>query len=95
MKTAKELMKDLNVRDDWKHLKLWNWANDYETKATEWNNIMPPVSDDRYVYIHIYRAVYEAIDSLPDNPCNWLCCAVSHELSRERKTMDGILEEFK
>lgn len=94
MKTAKELMKISMQRDDWKHLKLWTWAHDYEKKMTEWNNMFPPVSDDRRVYINTYHQVYEAIDSLPDNPPSWLCVAIIHELTKEREMMDDILVRF-
>ena len=94
MKTAKELMKDAKVRDDWKHLKLWSWAHDYEAKATEWNSLIPPVNDDRRLYINTYRQVYEAIDSLSDNPPAWICVAINHELYTEREIMNGILARF-
>ncbi len=94
MKTAKELMKDAAARDDWKHLTLWSWAHDYENKATEWNNIFPPVADDRRLFINTYKQVYEAIDSLPDNPQSWICVAISHELYNERGMMNGILARF-
>lgn len=95
MKTAKELMKIAKERDDWKHLKLWTWAHDYEEKMNEWNNLLPPVNDDRRLYINIYNQVYNAIDSLSDNPPAWVCVAITHEMSNERKVMDEILATFK
>ena len=94
MKTVKELLRICEARDDWKHYKLWRWAYFYEAKATEWNNIFPPVADDRRVYINIFKQVYDAIDSLPDNPNSWVCCAVAHEILKERKTMNEILSRF-
>lgn len=94
MKTAKELMKEAQALDDWKHLKLWSWAHDYEAKATEWINLLPPVSDDRRLFINTYMQVYEAIDSLPDNPPAWVCVAIGHELSSEREMMDRIIARF-
>ncbi len=94
MKTANELMKTCIARDDWKHLRLWRWASDYESKMLEWNNILPPVDDDRRVYINIYKQVYDAIDSLPDNPNPWVCCAVSHEMDKEREVMNEIIARF-
>ncbi len=94
MKTEKELMKAALIRDDWKSLKLWSWAHDYESKAEEWNNIFPPVTDDRRIFINTYYQVYNAIDSLTDNPNTWVCCAISHELDSERKTMDEIIDKF-
>ena len=94
MLKAKELMRISEARNDWKHLKLWSWAHDYEKKAEEWANVFPPVSDDRRVFVNTYRLVYEAIDSLTDNPCYWVCVAVNDKIKEERKMMDGIIARF-
>lgn len=94
MKTAKELMREYQAKDDWKSLKLWNWVHDYGDKAAEWNNIFPPVADDRRLFINTYNQVYEAIDSLPDNPNSWVCCAINHEVYNERGMMNDILARF-
>lgn len=94
MMTAKDLMRIYEARDDWKHLKLWVWANDYEAKVIEWMNLFPPVKDDRREYLNTYKTVYDAIDSLPDNPPEWVCVAISHELRTERERMNGILSRF-
>ena len=94
MKTAKELARIFEARDDWKHLKLWSWAHDYEQKANDWNNIFPPVTDDRRVFINTYKQVYDAIDSMNDNPCSWVCCAINEKVNEERKMMNGILKRF-
>lgn len=95
MKTARELRDICMTRDDWKYLKLWNWAFRYETKANEWNEIFPPVSDDRRLYINIYNIVYDAIESLSDNPNNWICVAIQHEIDKEAHLMDDILSRFR
>lgn len=94
MKTAKELMTMYMSRDDWKTLKLWVWANDFEDKATEWKDIFPPVKDDRRVFINTYYQVYEAIESLPDNPPSWVCCAINSAIGKERKMMNEIITRF-
>ena len=94
MKAAKELLPRATSRHDWKHLKLWVLANAYEKKASEWNDIFQPVTDDRRVFINTYRQLYEAIDSLPDNPNNIVCVAMNHYISEEREMMDEILERF-
>ena len=94
MKTADELREMYPNLDDWKHLKLWLWASRYEDKAQEWNNILPPVTDDRRVYINTYTQVYEALDSLPDNPHNWVCVAVNEKVRKERVMMSKILAQF-
>lgn len=94
MKTAKELLDAACARNDWKTLKLWSWANDYEEKVIEWNNIFPPVTDDRRLFINTYSQVYQAIESLQDNPHAWVCCAITHEIENERKMMNGIISRF-
>lgn len=94
MKTAKELLQDPKTRDNWKTLKLFTWACNYEAKMIEWNNLFPPVEDDRRVYINTYEQVYKAIDSLPDNPPAWVCMAITHELIAERGLMNSILSRF-
>lgn len=94
MLKAKELAHIHDARQDWKHLKLWSWAHDYEKKAEEWNNIYPPVSDDRRLFINTYKQVYDAIDSLTDNPNSWVCVAVNAKVAEERKMMNGILARF-
>lgn len=91
MLTAKQLMK----RDDWKHLTLWKWANDYEETMTKWANIFPnPVADDRRVFINTYCQVYEAIDFLPDEPPAWICVAIRKQMDEESKIMDAIMQRF-
>lgn len=94
MKTAKELWEMARARDDWKHLRLWSWAYDFEAKMHEWNNLFPPVDDDRRVFINTYQLVYDALDSMPDNPNNWVCVACNRKLDEERKMMNDILARF-
>lgn len=95
IKTAKELAKIADARKDWKHLKLWAWSYAYEKQAEEWNNIFPPVSDDRRMFINTYNMVYQAIDSMTDNPHSWVCVAISQKVAEEKAMMDRIIERFK
>lgn len=94
MKSASELMEIAIKRDSWKYLKLWVWAHDYGDKAEEWNNIMPPVTDDRRIFINTYRQIYEAIESLPENPHNVVTVAMNHFIAEERLMMDEIRGRF-
>ena len=41
------------TRDDWKSLKLAVLEMEYGKQAEVWNDLYPPVSDDRRVYISI------------------------------------------
>ena len=94
MKKASELAKIAIKGDSWKYLKLWVWAHDYGDKAEEWSNIMPPVTDDRRVFINTYRQIYEAIESLPENPHNFVTVAMNHYIAEERLMMDEIIGRF-
>ena len=94
MKTASELAEIAIRRDSWKYLKLWVWAHDYGYKANEWNNIMPPVTDDRRIFINTYRQIYEAIESLPENPHSVVTVAINSYIQGERQMMDEIKRRF-
>lgn len=82
------------MRDDWKYLKLEVLKMEYGKQAEEWNNIFPPVSDDRRVYINIYHQLTEAVKSLTDNPHNVICVAMNRYIAEEKKTLDEIKAVF-
>ena len=82
------------MRDDWKSLKIAVLEMEYGKKADEWNNIYPPVSDDRRVYINIYHQLIEAVQSLTDNPNTIVCVAMNRYITEEKKTLDEIKEAF-
>lgn len=67
---------------------------EYGKQAEEWNNIFPPVSDDRRVYINIYHQLTEAVKSLTDNPHNVVCVAMNRYIAEEKKTLDEIKAVF-
>lgn len=95
IRTENELLKIAVQRDDWKWTKLWVWAHEYQAQAMTWNDIFPPVSDDRRVFINTYWMVYTAIESVSDNPPAWVCCAINDKMKQEAKFMDEILRMFK
>ena len=82
------------MRDDWKSLKLAVLEMEYGKKAEEWNNLYPPVSDDRRVYINIYHQLIEAVQSLTDNQNTIVCVAMNRYINEEKKTLDEIKEVF-
>lgn len=81
-------------RNDWKSLKLGVLEIQYGKLAKEWNNVFPPVSDDRRVYINIYNQLIEAVKSLSDNPNNVVCVAMNRYIAEEKKTLDEIKTIF-
>ena len=82
------------MRDDWKYLKLAVLEMEYGKKAEEWNNLYPPVSDDRRVYINIYHQLIEAVQSLTDNSNTIVCVAMNRYINEEKKALDEIKEVF-
>lgn len=82
------------IRDDWKSLKLAVLKIEYGKLAEEWNEIYPPVSDDRRVYISIYYQLIEAVKSLTDNPNTIVCVAMNRYINEEKKTLDEIKKVF-
>ena len=79
---------DWKIRNDWKSLKLAVLEMEYGKQAKVWNDLYPPVSDDRRVYINIYH------QSLTDNPNNIVCVAMNRYIAEEKKVLDEIKEVF-
>lgn len=63
----------------------------YGKKAEEWKDM----HDDRRVYANTYRMILEALESLPEEPNNYVCVAMNRMIGEDRELMDKILEHFK
>ena len=50
--------------------------------------------DDRRVYYNIYQQIVEAVESLDDNPNNYVCVAVNDAIRADLMMMDDILVRF-
>lgn len=81
-------------KDSWKELKLAVLYIEYGKVAKEWNNLFPPVKDDRRIFINIYNQLVTAIKSLPDNPHNVVCVAMNRYITGEKEMLDEIKERF-
>lgn len=75
----------------WKERKLDNITFFYGDLAKKYDN---GYGDDRQVFVNLYNMIIEALESLPDEPNNYICCAVNHSISDDRKTMDRISNYF-
>lgn len=85
---------DWKIRNDWKSLKLAVLEMEYGKQAKVWNDLYPPVNDDRRVYINIYHQLIEAVQSLTDNPNNIVCVAMNRYITEEKKILDEIKKVF-
>lgn len=74
----------------WKQKKLDYIAFIYGRKLSEYEGH----NDDRRLYINMYNIITEAINSLPDEPNNYICCAVNHKLDEDFAVMDDIKAYF-
>ena len=84
----------MNTKDDWKSLKLAVLEMEYGKQAKVWNDLYPPVSDDRRVYINIYHQLIDAVKSLTDNPNSIVCVAMNRYITEEKKVLDEIKLRF-
>ena len=64
----------------------------YGKNAAKWAN--NTVYDDRVVYCNIYRQMLEALESLPDNPNNYVCVALNWKMKQDCDTLDEIARIF-
>lgn len=75
----------------WKERKLDNIKFFYGDLAEKYDN---GYGDDRQVFVNLYNMIIEAIESLPDEPNNYICCAVNHSIHDDCKIMDRISNYF-
>lgn len=76
----------------WKQMWKDHLARHYGEAADRWKN---ETHDDRLVFVNCYRIMQEALDTLPDEPNNFIACAVTNRIHDTMKTLDEIAEVFK
>ena len=74
----------------WKERQIDRFRWDYGFHA----ELFADEHDDRRLLANIYNLIMEALQSLPDNPNNYVCCAMNHRFEEDKKIMDGILERY-
>ena len=75
----------------WKKLHADHLRRLYGSRAEAWKDI---TTDDRAIYCNIYRRMLEALESLPDEPHNYICVAMNHKMKEDRETLDSIKATF-
>ena len=77
----------------WKqqHLDLIHFL--YRAKAEEWSKL-EHLNDDRLVYCNVYRLMENALYSLPEEPCNYVCVAMIAKMAADRQMLNEILDTF-
>ena len=79
------------MNQSWKQRHIHHLKMLYGPLAEAWRGI---TSDDRLVFCNIYRRMLEALNSLPDEPLNYVCVAMNHALQDDRKILDRIAAAF-
>lgn len=74
----------------WKEHKLNYMQFMYGDKIAEYEHC----KDDRRVYFNIYNMIIEALNDLPDEPNNYICVAMNHNIDEDLKTLDRIRLHF-
>lgn len=74
----------------WKEQRRAYLDNWYRKYAEEWKD----EKDDRRLYSNMFFHMYEAIESLDDEPHIYVKVAMNHKISEELKIMDEIKEHF-
>lgn len=76
----------------WKQMWKDHLQQRYADAAERWKD---ETHDDRLVFVNVYRILQEALDSLPDEPHNFVACAVVSRMRESMETLDSIAEVFK
>ena len=75
----------------WKQRHLDYLRRWFGKDADRWQDI---TTDDRLVYCNMYRMMIAAIESLPEDPNNYVCVAMNKELERDASTLTSIQHIF-
>lgn len=63
----------------------------YGKKAEAWKDI---TTDDRLVYCNMYHMIIEALESLPDEPNNYICVALNKKMEKDCSILTSIMNLF-
>lgn len=62
----------------------------FEKDAKRWEN----KTDDRKLFSNMYYMIVNAVMSLPEEPNNFVCCAMNEAINEEIQTMQKIQKVF-
>ena len=74
----------------WKSAKLEFLKYKYEKKAEEWKEY----HDDRRLFSNKYYQIITAIETLPEEPNNYVCVAMNDAIKEDREVLDRIIKRF-
>lgn len=78
------------MKKTWKQAKL----HDIETRFGGCIEEYKDFADDRLVYVNIYNQIIEAIESLPEEPHDYIKVAMSIKINKDKEIMERIYSNF-
>ena len=75
---------------NWKSVKLDCLKFLYEKKAEEWKEC----HDDRRLFSNMYYQIITGVETLPENPNNYVRVAMNAMIQKNREELDSIMERF-
>lgn len=80
--------------ESWKQIELTSIKALYGEWYTKYSEAAKKVYDDRTVYCNLYKMMVRAVESMPEEPDNYVAIAVGNKLDEDRKTLQEIVEVF-
>ena len=74
----------------WKSEKLDFLKFMYEKKAEEWKER----HDDRRLFSNMYYQIITAVETLPEEPNNYVCVAMNDAIKKDREVLDRIMKRL-
>ena len=81
------------MEKSWKQRKLDYYRFRYADTYERWKDLK--VLDDRRVFCICYENITRSVNSLPEEPDNYVAVAMNHRLSEDCESMNSIMEVFK
>lgn len=78
------------MKKTWKQAKLHDIKTRFGGCIEEYKDF----TDDRLVYVNIYNQIIEAIESLPEEPNNYIKVAMFHQINKDEKILNRIYSNF-
>ena len=76
----------------WKRSKLSYLEFFYGSEYKSWKDL--DTHDDRRLYCNTYEQIIDAINSLDDDPHNFVCVAMNKYIEEQENMMDRIIANF-
>ena len=78
------------MKKTWKQAQLHDIEIRYGGCVEEYKDF----TDDRMVYVKIYKQIIEAIESLPEEPHNYIKVAMFHQINKDKEILNRIYSNF-